>query len=327
MRKLNLLKSVCSNKSFLLFLLPLLLFPGMVQGQCFSSAGTPVGGSENMGVLQKNTLTITAFYRHHLSDRYFEGSELIQDGAIKNARYNYVGSIIAYGITNRLTAEAELGYFIDKTKYYRVPEGYTLRGRGLNNALLSGKYQLYYDPVKKWEYSLALGVKLPFSLDGRRIDDVRLPYDLQPSTSTFGAVLQSYLIHQKSFTGMRYFLYNRIEWNATNREGYRYGPSMTNAVYVSRHLIRTSSWPVSGTLILQLRNEIRGRSFIHEEIEPSSGSVKFFLTPQINLAFVEKVNLSFMMDIPVYQHYRNIQLADRVAFTIVLNKPIAPGIR
>jgi hypothetical protein len=33
------------------------------------------------------------------------------------------------------------------------------------------------------------------------------------------------------------------------------------------------------------------------------------------------------VDIPVYQHYRNIQLADRVAFTIVLNKPIAPGIR
>ena len=68
----------------------------MAQGQCFSSAGTPVGGSENIGVLQNNTLTITAFYRHHLSDRYFEGRELIQGGAIKNARYNYVGAISAY---------------------------------------------------------------------------------------------------------------------------------------------------------------------------------------------------------------------------------------
>ncbi|MFO7616818.1 MAG: hypothetical protein R6V75_06170 [Bacteroidales bacterium] len=310
---------------YLLILITLVVLPQIVRGQCFSSAGTPVGGSENMGVLQKGTFTLTGYYRHHLSDCFYEGSRRSDVGVIRDARYNYVGSLIAYGVTDRFTTEAELGYFINKTKNYAVPAGYSLTGWGLNNALVSGKYQIYFDPVNKLEYSLALGAKLPFSLTGQRVNDVRLPYDLQPSTSTVGAVLQSYLIKQQSFTGMRYFLYNRVEVNARNREGYRYGNVFTNSFFVSRHLIRTSSWPVSGTLILQLRNEVRGRSFIHDEIEPSSGSVKFFLTPQVNLAFVEKVNLSLMVDIPVYQYYQNVQLADRVAFTVVLNKPIAPG--
>ena len=203
-----------------------------------------------------------------------------------------------------------------------MPEGYSLTGFGLTNALISGKYQVYYNPMKKIEFSLAAGIKVPFTLRSQTVNNVRLPFDLQPSTASIGCVIQSYLIKEDSFTGMRYFLYNRMEMNGTNQDAYRHGNVFINSLFISRHLIRTSNWPVSGTLILQLRNEIRGRSFINHVIESSSGSVKFIISPQLNLSFEDKLNLSVMIDLPCYQTYKNIQLADKISFAVVLVKSL-----
>lgn len=300
----------------------LFFLPVVGMGQCFSSAGNPVGGSGNMGTLDKRTLSMVAFYRHSLSDRYFEGSHLSEVDIIRDANYNFLGSLFAYGITNSLTIEAELGYFINKTKNYKIPDGYSLTGFGLSNAVVSAKYQIFYNSEKNIEFSASAGIKFPFNINSKEVNNVRLPFDLQPSTSSIGAVFQTYLIKQDSWNSMRYFLYNRMEVNAVNKDGYRYGNTLTNSVFISRHLIRTSNWPVTGTIIIQLRNEIRGRSFIDDEVEPSSGSVKFYVSPQLNLAIVEKWNLSFLVDIPVYQYYNNFQLADKVGFAVILVKPV-----
>jgi len=290
--------------------------------QCFSSAGNPVGGTGNLGVLDRRTLSTALIYKHFSSEQYFEGSRPSDINMMKHARFNYVGSFIAYGLTNTLTLESELGYFINKTKTYRIPDGYQLTGSGLTNAVLSAKYQLYYNPEKKFEFSAAAGIKTPFTLESKSVDNVRLPFDLQPSTAAFGAVFQAYLIKQDSYHGMRYFLYHRTEINTTNRSGFHTGPMFIHALMISRHLIRTSSWPVSGTVIVQLRNEIRGRNYIHDEVEPASGSNKLILSPQLNLAFHEKWNVSVMVDIPVYQNYQYIQLADQFGISVVLIKPV-----
>jgi hypothetical protein len=303
----------------------LALVPSATMGQCFLSAGNPVGGSGNMGVLGKRTMTLMGFYKNSISDRFYEGSSQSPVSVIKNANFNYLGALLAYGATNKLTIETELGYFINKTKNYKIPEGYSLRAFGLNNAVVSGKYQLYFNPDKNIEYSAALGVKVPFTLKSQSFDNVRLPFDLQPSTSAFGLVFQSYLIKEHSYTGMRYFLYNRVEVNQTNRDGYRFGNVFQNSLFISRHLIRTSNWPVNITLILQIRNEILGRTFIGKEPEKASGSVKFLLAPQVNLSFNDKLYLSLMADVPVYQYYNYVQLANRVAFTVVLIKPVQFG--
>ncbi len=64
------------------------------------------------------------------------------------------------------------------------------------------------------------------------IDNVRLPFDLQSSTGAFGVAIQSYLMKQNSFNGMRYFMFNRIDINGTSKDGYHYGPSIVNAVFI-----------------------------------------------------------------------------------------------
>ncbi|MCK5705158.1 MAG: hypothetical protein KAI29_28600, partial [Cyclobacteriaceae bacterium] len=66
--------------------------------QCFSSSGNPVGGSQNMGTLEKGVLSCIGFYRSSFSDRYFEGSSESGIDILKNANYNYSGSLLAYGL-------------------------------------------------------------------------------------------------------------------------------------------------------------------------------------------------------------------------------------
>jgi len=306
----------------LIFILLIPVLSYSAYSQCFTSSGNPVGGSGNMGVLEKGAMSVMGFYRYSLSDRFYEGDKRSGLTMIRNANYNFLGTLIAYGITDKLTVETELGYFINRTKNYSFPADYSLKGFGFTNGLFSGKYQIYFNPEKKIEFSAALGLKVPFSINGQTINNVRLPFDLQPSTYAIGGALQSYLIKEDSRTGMRYFLYNRVEVNNTNRDGYRYGNVFMNSLFVSKHLIRTSNWPVNITLIGQIRNEIRGRSFVNGTIESASGSVKFFVAPQINFSFIDHWFLSVMFDFPVYQYYNYIQLADRMAFTLVLVKPI-----
>ncbi|MFC2118453.1 hypothetical protein ACFLTI_08375 [Bacteroidota bacterium] len=296
---------------FLFIIIPVLGF-----GQCFSSAGNPVGGSANMGTLDKKSLSFITFYRHFLSDRYFEGHNKSDFDLLKNANYNMLGSVLSYGLTQKFTVETEIGYFINRTKNYNIPIGYSLKGFGFTNAILSGKFNLLNNTAKRIEYSASVGFKIPFSKNNQIVDNVQLPFDLQSSTKSFGVLFQSYLIKEDSFTGLRFFLYNRFETNNKNNEGYKLGNVLTNSVFISKHRMKGSTSDFGWTYILQLRNEIRGRNFINDEMENSSGSVKFYVSPQINLSIVELWNMSIMIDVPVYQKYNNIQLADRFAFSI-----------
>lgn len=295
-----------------------------VHAQCFSSAGTPVGGSQQMGMLDPKVLTLSGFFRYGYFDRYFEGDQVSDVDLIKNADYTFGGTLLSYGLSSRIGLEAELGYFGHKTKRYRMPEGYSLSGSGWSNTLVSAKFKIWQHPVHNLAWSVSSGLKIPFSRHLKAVNHVRLPFDIQPSTGAFGGVLQSYLVYQNSFTGFRYFLYNRFDLNGQSLEEYRFGPSLTTSLFISKHLIKTSSWPVSLTLIAQIRSEYHGSNTLHGVPENSSGSFKTFLSPQINLAFHDLWNLSVLADLPVYQYYNHIQLAERFSLGFSLTRIISP---
>lgn len=325
MKKKNMLRLPFCNSTVCFFLLWCFSFGiNHVSAQCFSSSGNPVGGSQNMGSLDPQVWTIMGFSRYGYFDRYFEGDQESDLSVLKNADYIYSGMLVGYGLNYRLSLEMELGYFFHKTKRYVIPEDYELKGYGWSNTLISAKYRLLQNQAAGLSWSLSGGLKIPFSRQLKSVDHVRLPFDIQPSTGAFGAVIQSFLVQQNSFTGMRYFLYNRLDVNGKSREGYRYGTSVTSALFISRHLIKTSSWPVSITLIGQFRNEYRDYNRLKGELETSSGSVKFFASPQINFAIHDVWNLSVILDIPVYQYYNNIQLAESYTIGLSVARIITP---
>lgn len=138
----------------------MLAISGNIYAQCFSSTGNPIGGTSNMGVMGKNMFRMSSFYKNSYSGRYFFEDNLFESDiheTADDAVYNYVAFMLAYGITDKFTLEADAGYFINKTKKFATP----LRGNGFSNVVISGKYNVLNDKIKRFEIIAKAGVKIP----------------------------------------------------------------------------------------------------------------------------------------------------------------------
>ena len=316
MLKRKLLKWLYSSSVWAILLI--VNISGHLNAQCLSSVN-PVGGTNNLLVLEKNSLRIITFYKYGQGNRYYSGTEVSDFDLVDRAFYNYWSTTFGYGVTQKFTIEFESGYFFNKTQVYNLEPEYRLRGSGLSNMVLMAKHSLYSNPFKRIYVTGALGVKLPFSRDTKWVNNVELPTELQPTMGANGMVFNLAFVKENSGNGMRYFFISRAEFNDTNHKKYKLGNSWYNSIYVSKHLISTKikgDW----TAILQLRNEIRQQDVIEEEFKKSSGSNLFFVSPQLNYVLKEQWYISGMIDIPVFQNFNGTQLGAGPGYTIILSR-------
>ncbi len=320
------------------FILLLIFLFGKINSQCFTSPGNPIGGNVNMGVVNKNMFRVSSFYKYSYSGRYFFGDELYTEEkgkTFKYAYYNYVGAMIAYGITNRLTFETEFGYFINKTRAFATAE----TGYGPSNALLTAKYQLYNNTDSRFEITAGAGGKIPLRHSAQINDGIVLAPEAQSSAGAYGLVAQSYIIKEFPFQAIRIFFISQYEHNLPSTpdyyEGkkYSFGDALTVSLFFTKHLHLPPAldWlSQNWTVILQLRNERKGKNeFISTDVEnpqwievPNSGSSVYFASPQLNYTLNSVWNISVTFDIPIYQHYEMKQMATDYAFNINLSKDI-----
>jgi hypothetical protein len=155
---------------------------------------------------------------------------------------------------------------------------------------------------------------------------VELPIDIQPSTGSFGCVFQGFFIKENSVRSIRFFYISRFEKNFKNTQDYYFGNFWYNGIFLSKHLPYT--WPGKNkgwTVILQVRNELKGKNQLEGELLKDTGSVIFYVTPQINYTIGELWNVSVLFDLPVYQYYYGPQLAASAAFGITLSRDLYFG--
>lgn len=317
------------------------ILPFIGYGQCFTSPGNPIGGNVNMGVLKKSWLRFSSFYKHSYSSRYFFGDDLYTNSKGKTfdkARFDYVGGFLGYGISKKLTLEAEFGYFIDKIRYFQNPEV----GYGFSNAIITGKYNVYSNLINRFEITLGLGGKIPLRQQAQINNNIVLAPEAQSSGGAYGMVGQAYIIKEYAFTATRIFLIAQYEYNYPSipdfyeLKKYEFGNALTTSLFVTKHLHMppalewlSNNW----TAIFQLRNEIKGKNKImSKDVEfpewkevPNSGSFTIFASPQINYTLNQVWNFSFTFDIPVYQHYNKKQMAIDYAFNLNISKDINLG--
>lgn len=307
------------NEKWIFFLVCFACCPFLLKAQCLSSVN-PVGGTDNLLVLEKTSLRVISFYKYGQGNQYYEGSGRSDFNLISKAYYNYFSVILGYGLTPKLTLEMETGYFLNKTQNYNLTPDYSLTGSGLSNAVIMAKHSIFTEPVNRIYITGALGAKIPFSRELQwSPNNVKLPVEVQPTLGAYGAVFSTSIVKENSGTGMRYFLTNRIETHSSNKEDYKPGNSVFTSLYISKHLIQhwlKDNW----TAILQIRNEIRGYDKIEGRKKESSGSTLFFIAPQLNYVFKEEWYFSAMTDVPVYQHFKGTQLGAGLGFTFIVAK-------
>lgn len=304
-----------------ILLISLVFSAGNAKAQCFASSGNPVGGSGNMGVMDKQSLRVMTTYRYHLASDYFQGSERYNENnrPLSSANYNFQGLLLGYGLTDRLSLEAEGGYFYNKTQRYRLSE-YSLTGYGLSTALVSMKYAMYQNKDQRFELTGAAGINIPFSRTLMSVNGVTLPVDLQPSTSSYGFTLQSYLIKENSFKAIRFFWVNRYERNFENPQGYVFGTIFNSAAFFTRHFVFGEGKMKDWTLILQARYQSKNQNIRNGNTIEASGGRILFVSPQVNLSINEIWNISLMYEKPVYQYYHGVQLGASYAFALNLSR-------
>jgi len=299
-------------------LIPYLFISVYGYSQCLSSVN-PVGGTESLLVLEKNAVRIISFYKYGHGNQYYTKDKKTDFNLIEKAYYNYYSLLVDYGISNKLTLEAEAGYYFNKTQIFNVEPKYTLTGKGLSNLVVMAKTNVYTNHVKRIYFAVASGPKIPFARQPQKENNVLLPTDLQPTQGAYGLVVNSTFVKENSEKGLRFFVTNRIEINSRNKSNYLQGTSIFTSAYLSKHLM--FSWLKGDwTTILQLRNEIRTKDKNSTHNIESSGGTLFFLVPQLNYMIFKHWSLSAMIDFPVYQYFNGTQMGSLPGLTISLSR-------
>lgn len=293
-----------------LFLLIISFSTQKVFSQCCSA--NPVAGSVNIGILTKHTFRTITYYRYSVSDHYYEGSKRSDFNFIKNANYNFLASILAYGISNKFTLETQVGYYINKSETFNIEPPYTVKGWGLSNGVASLKYNIFNK--KAIEFTAGAGIKFPFTTKQQEKDGVQLSQTVQSSTGAFGFVGQIFLSKTWTAKKTRLFFIQRTEINGTNSIEYQFGNLYSNSLFISKSF--NNHW----TGLLQLGNEIRERDVRENKTIAASGGYTFFLSPQINYTLKEKWNISLLTAIPVYRYFNGTQLGGGTGFSLNITR-------
>lgn len=289
-----------------------ILFINNSYGQCCAQS-SPMGGSSNQGVLKKGTARISAFYTHSQSIKQDLDANYY---LILDANFNFVGTNISYGITDKLTLETELGYFLNKTQNYDLQPIYTLTGFGLTNGVVSLKRMLIKDTKRNFEVTFGIGAKFPFNTEYQMVDGVQLPIDNQPSTCAYGIAPKILIFKKFVKQKVGLFLIHKYDKNFKNKQGYEYGSGFITALFMSKSLdfISCSTFGV-----LQIRNSYRlSDKKVDGEIAETTGSNLLFIAPQIGHTFAKKYSLSVSYELPIYQEYNTTKLKNKNAFSVNL---------
>lgn len=312
----------------LILILPLLFSQHAVSQCC--SPGNPIGGTSALGVNDLNSWKLFLNYRYGYSGQYYEGDQPSETQFIQDGNFNHLGLIAAYGLSSRLTIEAELGYFINKTQRYIdgvIPAQQS--GSGLTDVHLSARLNLFRNTMEEWEITTGLGAKIPIGTNEQK--DTRgafLPRDLQPTTGAYDLVHSMFFYKGFLNKKIRTFLLTRIEYRGKSLDEYRYGNLYAASLFGS--FSPSTQWIFIG----QIRSEFRGQDTRpesgfgipdgkgREKIIPT-GSRKFFLTPQISYSVSSALQVSILAEVPVYQHYNDKQLSTTAAIMLSLGYTIS----
>jgi len=295
------------------------LTAGNASGQC-CSPGNPIGGTGNLGVLPKGDARLTLSYDYSYSGKYFHERRRVEPYFVKAGFYQFSRLSFSYGVSSRLTIDTEVAYFIKKAQKYVDGILPTQRsGRGISNAAFSINFQLYRDLLHRWEITSGVGLKAPIGSYRHRGEGGLLPLDIQPTTGGYDFIHSLFFYHAVPVTKLGLFLTNRTEFKGTNRDGYKFGDLLVTSVFATYEV------DIHWGGVLQLRSEKRWRDRRPTGSVPTTGSLKFFITPQINYLVGESVVISGLVDIPVYQYYNREQLGNSYALSLAIIKKFRSG--
>jgi hypothetical protein len=274
--------------------------------QC-CSAGNPFFYGE-LSSLSKNKLQFVVGYKYSTSHQYYTKDSPLDIDFVDKAYFNFLTIQTIYGLSERFTIQADLGYFINKSETYIKDDWDNLTGNGLGDANVSIKYVAYSNYKRKIKLIPSLGVTLPIGVFDQEIDNVKLPITVQPSSGSFKYQLGFYATKGSVNNKFNYTIYSMFEYAQlidSKNFYYKYGNQFLLSVL--------TSYKVSGnfSVALEARSENRGKSLRNnDQTVESSGYNIVYLVPHLSWSINKSIYLAVNTDLPIYKYYNGIQLSN-----------------
>ncbi len=300
---------------YLLFIFLILAEENLFSQCCTSGCCTP--GTANFGVLEKGDLLVFSFFKRNYSDKYYQGDSPNNFSYLTNDYADFAGANFSYGVTDKFTVQASLGYFTSKVENFDVPVigQQQFFARGLSDLETFLKYNIFNSKKDVLSFTISGGAKFPTGAYNLQNNNVQLTRDVQPGTGAYSGIVIFYAMI-KPFKNKKnaIMLNSRTDYNWANPLGYQYGVTNTNTLSSVIKLYKEIS------LILMVRNENRDCDKINKSNLFSSCSTRLFASPGVSANVGHDIVFSFYGDFPIYQYYSGTQLASKYAFSFSLSK-------
>jgi len=305
-------------KRILFFVFLMILFQQSANSQC-CTAGNPTGGDGSLYSLKKNELRINTSYRHSLSKDYFHLGSKIDVPYLDKSFYDFTNISLAYGVSERFSVFAELGYFIDKTQVSNfINDIENIRSYGLGDLSMNIKYRVFQTVKPISQFVVSGGIKFPVGVFDEELDGILIPLSLQPSSGSYKFNLSAYYSRKKQAAKFSWYTMAMYEYNSLiEREYlvYKYGDFYQFSLAANYSVLKNLSFSAIAKL------EIRARDKRENNIKiESTGSSVVYLSPQIMYSFSNLWHISAFADFPIYKFVNGYQLTNKFAFQIGLRK-------
>ena len=300
------------------------------QGCCSGGSGSPIAGGAATGVLQKNQMEVSANFQINESNKFLAGSEDTL-ALFDNLSSSYLFTRVDYGVSDKLTMSAAVGYFLDKT--LKESSGKEVSSSGFGDLILLPRYDVFNKKkgLTRTELTLGLGVKIPLGshtdsnlvISSPIIGDI---YTTSPPTvqSTNGSSdIMFYSFFLKSFQNGKTRLFSNALYikKGFNSLGEKFGDYGSVSVFYKFGFLKKCGFTtqIKGEAIGKMKSANNIDLLAYYNIyQESTGSKKVFFIPQISYTH-ESLTLYTTSEIPLYQYLNGSQVASKYQFTAGLN--------
>lgn len=286
-----------------LFLISVLVFPGISIAQTCGCAGAPLLSSQSISSAAKGNLLFGITYEYDNIDDLYQGTNELNNRSVRRSTQSTLFEI-HYGITDRLTASGTFT-FISKRREtgLQTPSSNVVRTEAFGDGLIMLKYVLHKNTIRS-QYQLAVGggAKIPFGAFDHTNNGLQLNADMQPGTGAWDGVIWSYL--SKTFaphTTLNLFWTNSLRLTgeadrfSNTNDSYRFGNEIVSTLGAGNKLFGNLSYVFQVQYRQVGENERNGREL------PNTGGKWIDLVPALSYQLTDKVSMRVSGQLPVYR--------------------------
>ncbi len=282
----------------------ILTVPGWLLGQACCTSGTPILGSLELPATPPGELHVSVSYEYnHLEDLVLNAVKL--DDRFRRRFTHSLLTEIGTGLTDRFSVSGLLSIVQQERQIRpREQEGTTFTTRGVGDAVLLAKYVLIPGTVFHQRLlSIGAGPKIPTGGFQRRSDGVVIPYDMQPGTGAWDAIV--WVNFTQGFRPLPLQTFLNLAYRATgvNRSGFEFGNEFLGTSGISY----TKPRSLGISLLLKVRHVTPDRR--NGAAIANTGGFWISMKPALHLNLSESVTLLLGGQLPLYRQLNGLQLS------------------